>query len=156
MCAATRLRESASPQLELVSEARVSDVLGDRLDPRLEASGVLAEDGLFYVIFDNLPHIARIGPSLSSGARENDLIKQERGHRSGFEDIAYDRWSDRYYVLIEALPYRSGGFMAKVQEYDGEFRYATCAWLHFPLDRPNKGLEGLACIRRDGLSYLLG
>ena len=46
-------------QLELVAEAKVFDILGKRLDARLEASGVLAKDGLFYVIFDNMPHIAR-------------------------------------------------------------------------------------------------
>jgi hypothetical protein len=46
-------------QLELVREAKVFNILGKRLDARLEASGVLAKDGLFYVIFDNMPHIAR-------------------------------------------------------------------------------------------------
>ena len=55
---------TAMRQLELVREAKIFDILEDSLDPRLEASGVLAKDGLFYVIFDNLPHIACIGPSL--------------------------------------------------------------------------------------------
>ena len=32
---------------------------------------MLAKDGLFYVIFDNLPHIARIGPELSPAAAAN-------------------------------------------------------------------------------------
>jgi hypothetical protein len=39
-------------RLELLKEAKIFDILGGRLDPRLEASGVLANDGLFYVIFD--------------------------------------------------------------------------------------------------------
>jgi hypothetical protein len=47
-------------------------------------------------------------------------------------------------------------FMAAVQEYDANFRYTGRAWLDFPLDRPNKGLEGLTCVRRDGRAYLLG
>ena len=42
-------------QLELVTEAKVFDILEGVLSPRLEASGVLAKDGMFYVIFDNLP-----------------------------------------------------------------------------------------------------
>ena len=46
--------------------------------------------------------------------------------------------------------------MAKVQEYDASFGYLGQAWLDFPLDRPNKGLEGLTCVRRDGQTYLLG
>ena len=45
--------------------------------------------------------------------------------------------------------------MAEVQEYDAYFRYLRSAWLDFPLDRPNKGLEGLTCVRRDGQTYLL-
>jgi hypothetical protein len=140
-------------RLELLKEAKICDLLADCAPPRLEASGVLASGGLFYVIFDNLPHIACIAPELSP-AGTNRLIKQRRGQREGFEDIAYDRWSGRFYVLIESLPHRHG-FMAMVQEYDARFRYRSRAWLDFPLDRPNKGLEGLTCLRRDGQSYLL-
>ena len=46
--------------------------------------------------------------------------------------------------------------MAKVQEYDAELQLSRRAWLDFPLDRPNKGLEGLTCVRREGQTYLLG
>ena len=81
---------TAMQPLELVSEAKIFDILEGSLDPRLEASGVLAKDGRFYVIFDNLPHIACIGPDLARAARDNHLIMQDRGHRRGFEDIAYD------------------------------------------------------------------
>jgi hypothetical protein len=143
-------------QLELVAEAKVFDILGKRLDARLEASGVLAKDGVFYVIFDNLPHIARIGPELSPVGTANAVIRQKNGHDSGFEDIAYDAWQDRFYVLIEALPRGHGTYMARVQEYDADFGYLGQAWLDFPLDRPNKGLEGLTCVCRDGQTYLLG
>ena len=94
-------------QLELVKEAKIFDILEGSLDPRLEASGVLARDGLFYVIFDNLPHIACIGPELSPAARDNHMIMQDRGHRRGFEDIAYDARSGRFYVLIESLRARA-------------------------------------------------
>jgi len=62
-------------QLELVREAKISDILEGSPDPRLEASGVLAKDGLFYVIFDNIPHIACIGPELSRAA-DNHMIMQ--------------------------------------------------------------------------------
>ena len=146
--------QTAMQQLELVREAKILDLLPGSLDPRLEASGVLAKDGLFYVIFDNLPHIACISPELSRAG--NHMIMQEKGHRVGFEDIAYDARSGRFYVLIESLPCGGGTFMAAVQEYDENFRYTRRAWLDFPLDRPNKGLEGLTCVRREGQTYLLG
>jgi hypothetical protein len=147
--------EALMQPLELVNEAKIFGLLADRLDPKLEASGVLAKDGLFYVIFDNLPHIALIDPELSAAAAANDVIEQKKGHDSGFEDIAYDARDGRFYVLIESLP-RDGGFMAKVQEYDDGFGYLGQAWLDFPLDRENKGLEGLTCVHRDGQTYLLG
>jgi hypothetical protein len=143
-------------QLELVKEAKLFDILKGALDPRLEASGVLAKDGLFYVIFDNLPHIACIGAELSADAVANHVIRQHKGHRQGFEDIAYDPWTGHFYVLIESLPCGRGKFMAKVQEYDAGFGYLGGAWLDFPLDRPNKGLEGLTCVHRQGQTYLLG
>ena len=143
-------------QLELVREAKLFDILAGRLDPRLEASGVLARDGLFYVIFDNLPHIACVGAELSSAATANHVIEHDRGHRRGFEDIAYDARNGRFYVLIESLRRGRATFMAAVQEYDINFGYAGTAWLDFPLDRPNKGLEGLTCVHREGQTYLLG
>jgi hypothetical protein len=147
---------TAMQQLELVREAKIFDILQGSPDPRLEASGVLAKDGLFYVIFDNLPHIACIGPGLAREARDNHMITQERGHRRGFEDIAYDARSGRFYVLIESLRRGRATYMAAVQEYDADFRYIRSSWLDFPLDRPNKGLEGLTCVHRDGQTYLLG
>lgn len=143
----------AMQQLELVAEAKIFDILAGSLDPRLEASGVLAKDGLFYVIFDNLPHIACIGPEL---ARGNHLIVQQQGLRRGFEDITHDPWSGHFFVLIESLRRGRASYMAAVQEYDAGFRYLGRAWLDFPLDRPNKGLEGLACVHQDGQTYLLG
>jgi hypothetical protein len=142
-------------QLELVREAKILDLLPGSVGQRLEASGVLAWDERFYVIFDNLPHIACISPDLSR-ARDNHMIIQEEGHRDGFEDIAHDSSSGRFYVLIESLPREGGTFMAAVQEYDENFRLTGTAWLDFPLDRPNKGLEGLTCVHRDGQTYLLG
>jgi hypothetical protein len=142
-------------QLVLVREAKIASLLASAVDRRLEASGVLAGDGCFYAVFDNAPDIGRLGAELRLGAADNFLIPQERGDRAGFEDIAHDVAAGRFYVLIEARP-RGRGFMPKVQEYDDGFSYRESAWLDFPLDGANKGLEGLTCIRRAGRTYLLG
>jgi hypothetical protein len=75
---------------------------------RLEGSGVLAADGCFYVVFDDAPDIGRVGTQLLPGAAGNSLIVQERGRRSGFEDIAHDPEAGRFYVLVEARA-RGGG-----------------------------------------------
>ena len=144
------------PRLELLREAKLADLLGHDTLTRLEASGVLAKDGCFYVIFDNAPDIARIGPTLSPADAGNGLIRQGRDGRIGYEDIAYDHAEGRFYVLVEAVPHPDEGFMAQVAEHDDGLGHLADAWLDFPLDRPNKGLEGLTCLRRAGRSYLLG
>jgi hypothetical protein len=142
-------------RLVLVREVKLASLLPDSAGRRLEASGVLGGEGRFYVIFDNAPDIGRIGPELSAGAAGNGLIGQDRGRRSGLEDIAHDAAAGRFFVLVEARA-RRRGFMAEVQEYDQDFAYLGRAWLDFPLDGPNKGLEGLTCVRRQDRSYLLG
>jgi len=106
------------------------------------------------VIFDDTPDIARIATTPSPAATSG-LIRQPRGHRGGFEDIAHDPVSRHFYVLIESRS-RGRGFMAEVQEYDERFAYLGRAWLEFPLVGSNKGLEGLTCVHRRDRTYLLG
>ena len=145
-------------QLRLEHEAKLDELvepLDRSLGRRLEASGVLAKDGCFYVIFDNLPDIVRLGPGLVPGASENHVFTQERREADGFEDIAHDPGSDRFLALIEAVPVRTGTYQAKVHQYDGSLRYLRSDWLDFPLADANKGLEGLTCVRRDGRTWLL-
>jgi hypothetical protein len=143
------------PSLVLLREAKIRDLLGSEVDSRFEASGVLAHAGAFYVIFDNLPDIGRIEPALTPGVGKCALIRQPPGPL-GYEDIAYDAHSRRFFVLIESVRTPSGEYMAKVQEFDEDFQLRASRWLDFAFDRPNKGLEGLTCLRRAGRSYLLG
>lgn len=144
---------SPALRLELLEESKLADLLGGSLGA-LEASGVLAKDGRFYVIFDNSPDIARIGGGLSP--EDTELIGQEPADGVGYEDIAYDRADGHVYILLEAERHPDGGFMAKVREHDEHLGHLADAWLDFRLERPNKGLEGLTCVRRAGRSYLLG
>jgi hypothetical protein len=46
--------------------------------------------------------------------------------------------------------------MAQVQVRDAALGYVGMRWLHFPLQAANKGLEGLTCVPRDGVTHLLG
>jgi hypothetical protein len=141
--------------LDLRAEAKIADLLGADPDARLEASGVVVVDDLAYVIFDNTPQIARLGIGLDPHDPVNRLLDQERSDDTGYEDIAYDPESRRFFVLIEALA-RGDEEVAKVREYDEDLRYRSSGWLDFPLPAANKGLEGLACVRRDGELYLVG
>ena len=149
----TKLRGAV--ELELCREAKLCDLLGDAANERFEASGVVAIDEVFYVIFDNTSQIGCIGGGLSPGNHDNRLIVQRFDRDEGYEDIAHDRSSGRFFILIESLPHRRGYF-AKVREYDSGFSYIASRWLDWPLPSPNKGVEGLTCLRRAGQLYLLG
>src|SRR5438105_354646 len=111
-------------QLALVEEAKIYDLLPDAEKRRFEASGVVAKDGFFYVIFDNSTNIGCIRDGLSRGIEENHLIQQNQGSGAGYEDITYDPFTNHFYLLIEALPH-FGNSVAKVEEFDEHFRYVA-------------------------------
>jgi hypothetical protein len=143
------------PRLELLREAKLHEILGRHLLDRLEASGVTAKDGLFYVVFDSSTEIASVHGELDPYADCNGIVGQGPHGAVGYEDIAHDPGRDRFYALVEARR-RGDIFMAQVDEYDESFRHAGSAWLDFPLDQANKGIEGLTCVQREGRTYLLG
>ena len=148
-----RLRDAVG--LELCREAKVSELLGEGAKKRFEASGVVAVDGTLYVIFDNRSEIGCFGETLLPAGEPNRLIRQRFDRDVGYEDIACDPSTGRFFIVIESLPHKDG-FRAMVREYDSSFGYLASAWLDFPLPAPNKGVEGLACVHRAGNTYLLG
>lgn len=143
------------PMLKLISEARIADLLGAGEAPgRLEASGVLVRDGLCHVIFDNLPALGLIDERLAVPGVHR-LVELTGGRGVDYEDLAYDTVAGRLFVLIESLP-DGPPFRACVEEYDARYRLVASKPLDFPLERPNKGIEGLTCVRRGEHLYLLG
>ena len=144
------------PSLELVKETKIYRMLpsGDA-DSRLEASGVCAKDGVFYVIFDNSPHVARLDGALRTDSPANALLRQ-RGESAGFEDIAYHEGERRFLIIIEALIHPSGTYKPDIEEYSKDFRYLEHNWVNFALEGEHKGLEGLTYVRRDERDYVLG
>jgi hypothetical protein len=141
----------AGPRLSLVTEAKIADLLGDSPTGRYETSGIALRDGVSYVVFDDVPHIGRIA-SLTPGSEGNGLLNHSG--RPGYKDIAYDPAADHFFSLTEASP-RGTGFMAKIRELDGEFRHLSTAWLDFPLETENTGMEGLTCVSFGAELYLL-
>ena len=144
---------SAAPTLRLVREAKIADLFGTSGRARLEASGVLARLGRYYVIFDNLPDVGLIDPGLTPSGAELRPVPIDP---TGYEDIAWDEHSRRFLILVESVEAEPGVFQPQVRELDEDLRPGPCRWLEFQLDRPNKGLEGLTCVRRDGRTFLLG
>lgn len=136
--------------LTLVRRARVADLVG--VEERREASGVLVRDGLLLVISDNTGSVALLDPGLALRGREIPL-RGGRGH--GYEDIAADPATRRLFVLVEALP-EGPPYHALVEEYDDRYKLVAAKILDVPLKEENKGVEGLAVVRHDGRTHLLG
>jgi hypothetical protein len=154
----TTNKESAAGQpvlLELVGEAKISELLGATRGRRYEASGVHFENGYLYVVFDDKPHILRIRPDWSTGEEAPTLIETHVGG-IGYEDITYQPFEERWYCLIEASETGSGGFKPRIDEFDASFRFVASHWLDFPVKRENKGIEGLSYLRYRGENYILG
>ncbi|WP_055699477.1 hypothetical protein [Streptomyces silaceus] len=168
--AAKKQKQSDAPELRLVKEAKIQDLIGDGAGSRLEASGVLYRDGVFLVVCDNLTSFIRVGSELSPKAPENGVLQPKgvgtgararggaKGKKAlevaGYEDLAHDPAQDRYYALTESVPVKAG-FRARVHEYDGRMRVRGSALLDFALTDANKGMEGLEWVDRGGVGHLL-
>jgi len=148
-------KTSAGPTLELVRESKIAELLPGEGIGRYEASGVQARGQYLYVIFDNLPHIARFHGSLEAGHRHNILVRQ-RGDSPGFEDITYHPGDRRFLIIIEAGSRPEDEFRPAIEEYDEDLRYLDRETVDFPLESGNKGLEGVVCDRRGADDYVLG
>lgn len=142
--------------LRLLREAKMVDLLGREAADlrRFEASGVTVAHGRLWVIFDNLPHIASVDPALRPIGEAARLVRQA-GPSRGYEDIAYDQETGRWFVLVEAAKSPTGGFRPQVDTYDAAWRHMARSWVDVAVPSSNKGLEGLTCVRRGARLHLL-
>lgn len=147
---------SNSTFLELINEKKIYTLLsGSSKDDTIDASGICVVDDNFYVIFDDSAHIARFGASLAAGDPANALYRYPDDD-IGREDITYDAQQRRFLVITEAVREDDGTFNPKVTSYDAQLRFVEENCLDFALEGKHKGMEGLACMHRQGQVYLLG
>jgi len=140
--------------LQLVEERKIRELIPYKPpNGALEASGVLAMDGIFYVVFDNRTDVARLADDLSPN-RMNGLFGVAHG-REGYEGIAYDPYARRFYLLIESLETKTGNYRPEIFEYNDSLAYVKHRLVDFAFDSESKGFEALACVRRDGQDYAL-
>jgi hypothetical protein len=140
--------------LKLVIESKIGDLVPRRqTSKRWEASGVLARDGHFLVVFDDRTEIARLSCDLQK-KKANGLfgIAHKAG---GYEGIAYNADKRRFYLLVEARKHTKDSYRAAIVEYDDEFNYLKDRPVDFTFKSSNKGFEAIAHVRRDGQDYLL-
>jgi hypothetical protein len=140
--------------LELIRETKLHALLPEsRADSRLEASGVIAQDGHFIIIFDNLGQVARIATSCFPSDGNRWLGEQVAA--DGHEDITYSARHQRFYGLIEAVRVTADTYHSEVVEYDHSFVPLERHLLPFAFASDNKGFEGLAVIHRADHDYVL-
>ena len=149
------MKKDTATYLELVQEARISELLKGDGDKRYEASGVHLKDGYLHIVFDDDPHLVRLRPDWNH-AGEGPVLLDLKGTGTGYEDITYQSSARRWYCLIEAAETKLGVFMPRIDEFDESFTFIKSHWLNFPLNAGNKGFEGLSTLRSAGDDYLLG
>ena len=88
--------------MTLVAEEKLSNfITPPKGSGVLEASGVVAKGGYYYVIFDNVRRVARIHAGLRAGSNQHGWFGTRRDG-DGYEDIAFSPYTRRFYLLIEA------------------------------------------------------
>ena len=123
-------------------------------DGVIEASGVIAKGAHYYVIFDNVRRIARIHRSFEPGSPKHSWFGPKR-EGEGYEDIAFSRYTRRFYLLIEAEKHPDGTYKALIDECDESAQYKRRRWVDFAFEKRNTGFEGLSAVRWRGQDYLL-
>jgi len=144
-------------ELVLVTERRIAELFPAGGAGRMEASGVLANEQGFLVIFDDSRNIGGVGADLADPAG-NVVITPSGAADSpawdGYEDIARDPLTGEDHLLVEVAEHADGEWMAKVERVDAGFTRISASWLPFRLPDAGKGMEGLTCVVRDGVTYL--
>jgi hypothetical protein len=138
----------------LLAERPVRELLPGTGDERAEASGVLALDGQLLVIFDDSTAIAIVDEDLGRTATNQVVFPEPRLAQddyagAGYEDIARDPDSGRIYLLVESVR-RGQRLLPRVEIIEADFRRHSQAFLDFPIESYNKGMEGLTCVSRGG------
>jgi hypothetical protein len=143
------------PVMILAAERKLADFISPPTpDGVLEASGVIAKGADYYVIFDNVRRIARIHRSLEPGSKRHSWFGGKR-EGEGYEDIAFSRYTRRFYLLIEAEKHPDGTYKALIDECDESAQYKRRRWIDFAFEKRNTGFEGLSAVRWRKQDYLL-
>ena len=143
------------PELALVEERRISDYIDPPAGSAvLEASGVVAKDDYYYIVFDNIRRIARIHSGLDRRSSKHGWFGRARSG-DGYEDIAFSPHTRRFYLLIEGEKHPDGTYKAQIDECDEAGNFKGRRWIDVNFEKRNTGFEGLSAVHFDGENYLL-
>jgi hypothetical protein len=142
------------PELKLLAERKLCQIVpcGEPVE-RWEASGVLAKDREYFVVFDDRPEVARISNDLR--LTDSNALSGVGHADYGFEGITYNDRKQRFYLLVEARKHAKGCYKALIVEYDRDFKYVKDRPADFTFESGNKGFEAITYARRGDKDYLL-
>lgn len=145
----------ARPVMSLVAERHLTDLLKPPSGSRvLEASGVIAKDGAYFVVFDNIRRLARVDPGFEPGSKLHSWLGPTRPG-DGYEDIAFSPHTRRFYLLVEAEKHPDGTYKGLIDECSEDGRPTKRRWIEYAFAKRNTGFEGLVAVRRNDRNYLL-
>ena len=146
----------ARPLLTLVAQQKLSAFIRPpKGSAVLEASGVIAKDGDYYIVFVNIRRLARVNSALQLASTEHGWFGPSRDGE-GYEDLAFSPHTRRFYLLIEAEKHPDGTYKPLIDECDEQGGYKKRRWVDVAFDQRNTGMEGLSAVRWQGRDYLLG
>jgi hypothetical protein len=138
------------PELEVVSEQKLSKIVDAGTDHH-EASGVCAQGGYLYVVFDNMKGVAKIPEDLTPGVMLGGVVET-----SHYEGITFDGYGTPHFYVIKETDNDNGQELGKVIQLDAAGALEGDEWTDAAFSVSNKGFEGLAWVRAAGDDYLLG
>jgi hypothetical protein len=145
----------ARPELKLIAQRKLAELIKPpKGSGVLEASGVVAKGGDYYVIFDNIRRVARIDRRLSPLSKRHRWLGAALSG-DGYEDIAYSAPLRRFYLLVEAEKHQDGTYKGLIDECDEAGRLKARRWIDFVLQKRNTGFEGLSVVHLRRVTYLL-
>ena len=150
-----------APTLQLVRERKIAELIPalsapdmkSGKDPRYEASGVLAREGVLYIVFDSDTAVARLSDDLETHPLNGRFGMA--AETEGFEGIAFNERERTFYLLVESKEHKDGSLYSEVVEYSHVLSHVRTRALKYELSSENKGFEAIAYVEREGRDYIL-
>ena len=149
------------PELELLYEERLEDLLEHPDTSRFEASGVAVLGDRLVVVFDNLRRFVTFDADLGDaqwfgdprgyGLDDDDRV-EDPDDFAGFEGVAVDLDTGRLSLAVEAMETKDGDHLPVVVHWNSEG--SEIEWLDYEVEDLNKGVEGLGYLEVEGRRWL--
>ena len=150
-----RMARRSRPVMTLVTEGRLSDFIappeGER-GPRSQRRG--RERRLLLRGVRQRP-ADRADPSRAATRLHRHSWFGRTRQGDGYEDIAFNPYTRRFFLLIEAEKHPDGTYKALIDECDERANYKRRRWVDVSFEKRNTGFEGLSAVRWKGRDYLL-